>query len=312
MAYIPVLHSVSYAGTWPGHSLLPVEAFLDKAVALGYRSIALVAKRPHVSPLDYDAAARDRLKRRIREAGLELAALMGYTDFTAGVERPGIPSAEMNAAYVEALARLAADLETPRLRVFTGYERQGANYDAQYGEVVKGLRMAARAAAPFGVTLLVQNHHDIACHHEQLWWLMREVCEPNVKLAFDAWAPFLQGLRGEALKEAVLRVGPWIGWTTVADYVVHPRFRYEPQYTNYARAESGVVRAVAPGAGKVDYDAFFAGLAAAGYAGHVAYEMCAVLEGGGSIENLDRTAREFLNFLHRRDAKHAEEAQRKH
>ena len=32
---------------------------------------------------------------------------MGYTDFTAGLERPGIPAAEMNAAYVEALCRLA-------------------------------------------------------------------------------------------------------------------------------------------------------------------------------------------------------------
>jgi sugar phosphate isomerase/epimerase len=65
MSYIPVLHSVSYAGAWPGHSLLDVDAFLRKAVELGYRSVALVAKRPHVSPLDYDSAARQALKKRI-------------------------------------------------------------------------------------------------------------------------------------------------------------------------------------------------------------------------------------------------------
>lgn len=295
--YTPVLHSISYAGAWPGHSLLTVEDFLQKAAELGYPAVALVAKRPHVSPLDYDPAARRRLRRRIESLGLEPAALMGYTDFTAGIDRPGIPSAEMNAAYVEVLAQLAEDLGTTRLRIFTGYQRSGVPYDAQYGELVKGLRLAARAAARHGVTLLVQNHHDLCLDHAQLVWLLKEVGEPNCKAAFDAWAPFLQGLSGQALTEAVKVVGPFLAWTTVADYVRHPRFRYEPDLVNYVRQEPDLVRAVAPGQGEVDYAAFFRGLAEAGYRGYVAYEMCAVLEGGGSIENLDRTARTFLGFL---------------
>jgi sugar phosphate isomerase/epimerase len=297
MVYTPVLHSVSYAGAWPGHSMLSVDAFLEKALDLGFRSVALVAKRPHVSPLDYDAAARQALKQRVRALGLELAALMGYTDFTAGLDRPGIPSAEMNAAYVESLCRLAADLETTRLRIFTGYEREGVGYDAQYGEVVKGLGMAARKAGDYGVTLMLQNHHDIAAHHAQLVWLVKEVCHPNLRLAFDAWAPFLQGLRGDELKHSVEAAGPWIAWTTVADYAVQPRYRYDPQRVNYVREPADLVRAVPPGSGVVDYPSFFAGLRAAGYQGHVAYEMCAVLDGGGSIENLDRTARAFLAWL---------------
>jgi sugar phosphate isomerase/epimerase len=297
MTYTPVLHSVSYAGAWPGQASLDIDAFLCKAVELGYPAVALVAKRPHVSPLDYDSAARARLKERIRELGLELAALMGYTDFTAGLERPGIPSAEMNAAYVRELSRLAADLGTSRLRIFTAYERQGVDYDRQYGELVKGLKMAAQAAAPYGITLLLQNHHDIGAHHEQLIWLLNEVCEPNLKLAFDAWSPFLQGLSGDALAQAVETAGQWIGWTTVADYVIEPRYRYEPQLVNYARCETDLVRAVPPGEGVIDYASFFRGLKAAGYTGHVAYEMCAPLRAGGSLTNLDRTARQFLTFL---------------
>ncbi len=295
--FIPVLHSVSYAGAWPGTTLLTVDAFLDKAAELGYRHIALVAKRPHVSPFDYDAAARKALKKRIRDLGLTLEALMGYTDFTAGIERPGIPSAEMNAGYVEVLSQLAADLETTRLRIFTGYERHGVSYDAQYIELVKGLRLASRAAAKYGVTLLVQNHHDLAVHHDQIAWMLKELGEPNCKVAFDAWAPFLQGLSGQAMIDAVKTVGPWIAWTTVADYVKHPRFKYDAQLVNYVKQTSELVRAVPPGHGAVDYPAFFAGLKAAGYRGPVAYEMCAVLDGGGSIENLDRTARQFLTWL---------------
>jgi sugar phosphate isomerase/epimerase len=54
------------------------------------------------------------------------------------------------------------------------------------------------------------------------------------------------------------------------------------------------VRAVPFGQGFIDYKAFFRGLREGGYKGYVAYEMCEVLEGGGSIENLDRTARKFL------------------
>ena len=53
----------------------------------------------------------------------------------------------------------------------------------------------------------------------------------------------------------------------------------------------------------IDYAAFFEGLRHVGYQGHVAYEMCAVLEGGGSLENLDRTARRFLEFLKGEDAR---------
>lgn len=295
--YQPVLHSVSYAAAWPGHSLLDVEAFLDKAVELGYRNVALVAKRPHVSPLEYDEAGRQKLRRRIRELGLELAALMGYTDFTAGLDRPGIPSAEMNAAYVGVLAKLASDLGTQRLRIFSGYRRAGIAEDAQYGELVRGLKLAARASAPYGVHLVLQNHHDLACHHEQLVWLLQEVNEPNLKAAFDAWAPFLQGVAGADLVQAVQALGPWLEFTTVADYVVQPRFRYDSERVNYTREDPPLVRAVAPGKGQVDYKSFFEGLVSIGYRGPVAYEMCAVLEGGGSIENLDSTARSFLQFV---------------
>ena len=304
-SFVPVLHSVSYAGAWPGQAFLHVPAFLDKAAALGYRSVALVAKRPHVSPLDYDAAARLALRKRIEGLGLDLAAMMGYTDFTAGLDRPGIPSAEMNAAYVDVLAKLTADLGSTRLRIFTGYARDGVNQDVQYGELVKGLRASARAAARHGVTLLLQNHHDIAAHHDEFAWLLEEAGEPNLRAAFDAWAPFLQGVSGAALAAAVVKIGPWIEWTTVADYVIQPRFRYDPQRVNYIRAEPDLVRAVAPGRGVIDYTSFFAGLRAAGFHGHVAYEMCAPLQGGGSLENLDRTANAFLEFIAERNTEGA-------
>ena len=94
------LHSVSYAGFWRGQARLSVDEFLDKAKQLGYDGVMLMAKRPHVSPLDYDAAARKALRRKIERLGLELVCLAGYTDFTAGSDKVGIPNMEIQVAYV--------------------------------------------------------------------------------------------------------------------------------------------------------------------------------------------------------------------
>ena len=46
-----------------------------------------------------------------------------------------------------------------------------------------------------------------------------------------------------------------------------------------------------------DTEILLAALRDGGHRGHVAYEMCSPLRGGGSIENLDRCARLFLQFL---------------
>jgi hypothetical protein len=63
------LHSVSYAGVWRGQAKLSVDEFLLKAKELGFDGVMLMAKRPHVSPLDYDAAARKALRERIEGLG---------------------------------------------------------------------------------------------------------------------------------------------------------------------------------------------------------------------------------------------------
>jgi sugar phosphate isomerase/epimerase len=290
------LHSVSYAGVWRGQAMLSVDDFLDKVKQLGFDGVMLMAKRPHVSPLDYDAAARETLRRKIEDLDLTLVCLAGYTDFTAGIERADIPNVEIQAAYVGELARLARDLGTDMVRIFTGYERPGVPFDKQCALVVEGLKLAGKQAAEYGVTLAVQNHHDIASHHEMMYWLLKEVNMPNVKAAFDAWTLTLQGLNPEQIREAILKMKPFVVHTTAAQYVRLPRFHYEHDFTNFTQDQT-LIRAVPIDRGIIDYKAFFNALKEIGYQGYVAYEMCAVLEGGGDIENLDRTAKKFLEYV---------------
>jgi sugar phosphate isomerase/epimerase len=290
------LHSVSYAGVWRGQARLSVDEFLTKAKQLGFDGVMLVSKRPHVSPLDYDAVARKTLRRKIESLGLDLVCLAGYTDFTAGVDKPGIPNVEIQACYVGELAKLAHDLGTDMVRIFTGYERPDAPFDKQYAMVVNGLKLAGQKAAEYGVTLAVQNHHDIAVHHDTMYWLLKEVNLPNVKAAFDAWSPTLEGLNSEQIKAAILKMKPFIVHTTAADYVRLPRYHYEHTLTNYLQRDA-LIRAVPMGQGIVDYETFFNTLKEIGYQGYIAYEMCEVLQGGGDIENLDKTAEKFLEYV---------------
>jgi len=290
------LHSVSYLGVWRGQTRLTVDQFLVKASDLGFDAVALVAKRPHVSPHDYTQAERARLKKRMAALGLELAYLAGYTDFTAGVDKPGIPHTEIQALYVGEVARLARDLGTSMVRVFTGYERPGIPFDRQYALVLEGLRMAGREAAKYGVTLAVQNHHDIGLHHDAMFWLLEEVNLPNVKAGWDAWSPTLEGLDPQEIRHSILKMKPFIVNTIAAQYVRQPRFRYDNTLTNYIRQDD-VLRAVSMEEGIIDYHTFINTLREIGYRGYITYEMCEVLQGGGSIENLDKTARDFLNFV---------------
>jgi sugar phosphate isomerase/epimerase len=290
------LHSVSYMGIWRGQALLTVDQFLVKAKELGFDGVMLAAKRPHVSLIDYDDAARQKLRARLKELNLELVCLAGYTDFTAGVDKAGIPNVEIQAIYVGELARLARDLGTNMVRIYTGYERPDLTYDKQYAMVVEGIQMAGKIAAKYGVTLVIQNHHDIALHHDAMKWLLDEVNLPNVKAAFDCWSPTLEGLSSEEIRKAVLTMKPYIVYTTTADYKKLPRFKYESNQTNYV-ATLPQMRAVPMGEGFLDYKTFISTLKEIGYQGYIAYEMCEVLDGGGSVENLDRSAKAFLEFV---------------
>jgi len=290
------LHSVGYSGAWRGQAVLSVDDFLLKAKELGFDGVMLGAKRPHVSLIDYDDEARQKLRLRIRELGLDLVCIAGYNDFTAGIDKSGIPNVEIQALYVGELARLARDLGTSMVRIFTGYERPDIPYEKQYAMVVQGLQMAGNIAARYGVTLVVQNHHDIAVHHDAMKWLLDEVNLPNVKAAFDCWSPTLQGLSSEEIKRAIYTMKPYLLHTTVADYEKLPRFRYESSLTNYV-PDLPENRLVPMGEGYLDYKMFINTLKEIGYQGYIAYEMCAELKGGGSVENLDKTARAFLEYV---------------
>lgn len=289
-----LLHSVSYSGTW-GQTALSVEKFVEKAATLGFDGTMLMAKRPHLSPLDYDAAKRRSLRTQLEGAGLRHNVIAGYTNFTADLEHSEMPEREVQIHYVEALAQLGADIGAPYIRIFTGYENPAAPFHTQWKMVVEALRECARRVESLGVTLVLQNHHDIGVGHESFEDLVREIGADNLRAGFDAWAPALQG---DDIAAAASRLAPLTVHTTVADYRKKARYRYQPQLVNYEPA-TPYVQAVPFGEGFIEYRAFFDALLQGGFKGGVAYEMCSPVMGGGSEENLDHYAKTFLQWMKR-------------
>ncbi len=284
---------MSYAGLW-GQARLELPEFISRAKALGYEGVMLMGKRPHASILDLDEDRCGRLREQLQRASLEAACLAAYTSFTAGLECPEVPLLELQFEYVQALARAASRLRCNLVRVFTGYEPDGHSPSALWNRCVEGLRGCADAVQPYGVTLGIQNHHDVGVDTEALLELLGDIGRPNVKLMFDAWSP---ALRGEDLYLAARKAAPHTVATTCADYVRLPRYAYVAEAVNYRSLEPSLVRAVPMGEGFIDYEAFFRGLREGGFDGWVNYEMCSPLRGGGSENNLDACARRFLDYF---------------
>lgn len=286
------LFSISYAGLW-GQDRLDLVDFFDRAAALGYEGVMIAGKRPHLSPLDATPERVAEIKGRLDRAGVSCEVVAGYTDFS-GAAPAEVPALEMQIAYVESLARLAADLDAGVVRVFTAYESPDHPVATVWNRAAASLRECCDRAAAYGVTIAVQNHHDIGVHSDSLLEFLHDVDRPNCKLGFDAWSP---GLRGEDLYEAAKKMAPYAACTTSADYVRLPRFRYQPGFVNYMPAQPDLVRAVPFGDGVIDYEAFFAGLKDGGFDGIATFEMCSPLRGGGSLKNLDFCAGRYVSWM---------------
>jgi sugar phosphate isomerase/epimerase len=286
------LFSVSYAGYW-GQCALDLPAFFAKAAALGYTTVMVAGKRPHLAPLDWDRERLATLREALTRHNLTCGVIAGYTDL-APAAAAEVPYIELQIAYVESLARLAAGLGAPLVRVFTAYEVPGRSPHAAWCQVVTALKEMCARAADHGVTLAVQNHHDIGLHSDALLELLSDVDRSNCKLGFDAWSP---ALRGEDLYAAAKKMAPHTVMTTNADYVRLRRFRYRPELVNYEAVSPDMVRAVQFGDGFIDYAAFFQGLKDGGFDGIASYEMCSPIRGGGSVDNLDAYAASYVKWM---------------
>ena len=159
---------------------------------------------------------------------------------------------------------------------------------------VTALRECAAVCSHYGLTLGLQNHHDVGVDVATFSELLDDIQHPNVKAMFDPWSI---GLHGADLYLAAKEMAPRMVQTTLADYIRLPRWQYRPALINYQPVEPDAVRAVPLGDGFLDLDSFFQGLKEGGFQGYVAYEICSPIRGGGDSANLDEAAKHALQKI---------------
>ena len=288
----PTLFSVSYAGLW-GQTRLDLHRLFR-----GRRHWAIPQSRlwgsGRISPSwTLTILCWTRWRKLPLNRGVEIATIAGYTDFTSGKNAAEVPFVEMQVAYVQSLSAMAIRLGAKNVRVFTGYSTDPDAYRSDWDRCVVAIRECAAVAETYGVTLGVQNHHDIGVAWESFAEFLDDVDHRNCRAMFDPWAP---ALHGDDLRACARELAPRMVQTTLADYVKLRRFCYSPGLVTYRPMPERVL-AVPLGEGFLDLEGFFSGLKEGGFSGHVAYEMCSPLRGGGAERNMDAAARKSLEAI---------------
>lgn len=286
------LFTVSYAGLW-GQAKLDSVASIYKSAELGYDGVLFMGKSPHLFPNSTDSSMIAKLKNALKETQLEAIGVAAYNDFllTTPVE---VPLLEMQLNYIKESCRVTAELEAPLVRIFTGYHNPAMTTSASFQKMLEILHTCGEYAKEYGVTLAVQNHHDVAVSTKELHLLLSELNHPAVKAGYDAWSPYL---RGEDLAEGAALMAEHTALTIVANYKLYEQFHYHSDLVNYSRLDPPMVRATTMSKGEIDFKTFLESLNKNGYDGWVVYEMCSPLIGGPSMENLDQHAKEFVTWM---------------
>jgi len=292
------LHSISYTNTWEGQVELGIEKVINKAVEMGFDGIEIVAKRPHVSPLDYSKEDRNELKELISSKGLEIPCIAGYHDFVHDPNHMNMARLEKEILWLRETVNLAADLGAPIVRVFSAFLIPGISRNQQWKWVVQGLKEGCRYAEEKGVDLALQNHSELTINYFDIIRMVDEVSSNNLKIEIDA--PYL-AMTEDCYEKAVKELGNLLVYTVASDYkeISVPMAYYPLTFLNRDNGYFKMVRkyVVPVGKGDVDYRSFFKALLEIGYDDFVGYEVCSPIEGGGSEENIDRVCRESLKYM---------------
>lgn len=291
------LHSVSYSGTWGGVAL-PFEDFLDRAHALGYDSVEVMAKRPHVSPIDYRSVDdRKRLYDSIASRGLDVACIADYHDWCWDAVHGDMPHHEKELLWLQANCELAADLHCPYVRTFSGYLHPEVAYKTHWKNCVKYLKEGADLAQELGVTILLQPHQGFTMHYQDALRMLKEISHPNLQLQLDP--PYVHRVRTE-MAQAVEESAKHMRYTVLAGTFSREVFLKVPEKFYSGALWQPVYESWSVGLDEAQEDiaGFLSAMKENSYqGGHIGYEICSMPLRGDDIETLDDMAKRSLDYM---------------
>ena len=235
-----------------GMKTIPVEQALRVCAEVGFHDVefALNPGFP-TEPKLLSPAQRKDLRAQLGTLGLRLAALMDNLSLTADDKAPAANLERIKAAAE--LAHALAPDAPPVLETVMG--GKPADWDKVKAPMAARLADWGRAAAATKLTLCIKPHVGSAAHlPEHGLWLLEQVKNPAVKLAYDFSHYQLRGLDLGKTLDALL---PHTAFIHVKD----------------ALGDAAKFQFALPGEGTIDYADYFRRLKAANWSGSVCVEV---------------------------------------
>ena len=181
---------------------LGIDELISVARSYGYDGIELRIEsgHRHGAELGAGAAERGAIRRKAEEGGIALCCLATSRRFA---------NPETAAQEIDLTLRcidLAADIGSPRLRVFGGAIPEGVERETAIKLLADSLRSTADHAKARGVTVCLETH-DHWCEPHHVAEVMKRANHPAVAVNWDIMHPARQGF---TMDEAFDALRPWI------------------------------------------------------------------------------------------------------
>lgn len=227
---------------------LSMDELLGTARRYGYDGIEPRIDSGHAHGVEVDASPADRaeIRRKADESGVAIccvATSCKYAD-------PATADRE-----VEKTLRcidLAADVGSPRIRVFGGQIPEGVTREQARGSLVRSLSSVAFRAEERGVTVCLETH-DHWCDPADVAEVMRLLDDDSIAVNWDIMHPVRHG---HTMDEAFEALSPWIRHVHFHDGVT----------------TDGKLNLAPIGTGEIDHRRAVELLRAAGYDGYLSGE----------------------------------------
>jgi sugar phosphate isomerase/epimerase len=189
---------------------LTFSEMLQTANDLGYAAVEPRSESGHKHgvELDADAGARKEIRDKAAAGGIDIccvATSCRYADPDTAEQH-----VEDTLKYID----LAADIGSPRLRVFGGKIGDGLDRAAAVDLVSKSLRACAEHAEKRNVTICVETHDDW-CDPMHLAAVMQKVGQASIAVNWDIMHPVRAA--GYNMDDAYEAIAPWIRHVHVHD-----------------------------------------------------------------------------------------------
>ncbi len=226
-----------------------IEEVAAMAAAIGLDGLEVSAHSPHLDPERGPEEAR-AVGRAVRAAGLEVTAYGSY------LGRFG----QVTAAHAEREAAIAAALETGLLRVWAEPIPEAAQ---DRGAAVDLIRCACDAAAPAGITVVVERHlGSFADTPERIRGLFADIGRDNAALNYQV-LDLLMPADVDAQANDAARLVPLARYFHLKNYQPNPD------------GSGPLFPGGSLGGGVLDYEAILRAAVGAGYAGPLTIEFLA-------------------------------------